>query len=540
MSSERIPLQPSLKRLLELEALSEAKVLCGKEFLDRPITQVVATLFGGQRAGTLCLLKASSISTLDPGSLKGTAGLIIIQQVSSIKTAASKGSVKSQVLPELALELESVLKICQDAGTPLVVLPCLEDSMEIIEEIRSVYLNEVKKANARLHAYFIRLVIEEGLETFVETLSDQLARPCAVETSDFKLLAAHNMGPTPANQQKTLTEELGEVLNRELRELDELKELDSLLDPIRVGRRLVAPIIFEGSVVGYFSVMLRPSDDEEFIGEYLRPATLAALVDFGNRRREFATNTMSHRSLLKDLLLGHSLAGSDQERLEQYFGLDICDGSLVFALRLTPENLADNLTWNEDRQAMVEMEDVSVFVLPVERKDEMKWQDYAQGLKDSLKQKIEGLNIQMGVSRLAPTLLDLPDAYKEARQALITGDMMHGKEEFMIEYGELGIKRILYLMFDHPELDRYYHEHLAPLEAYDAEWETELVETLKVYLEQGYNLNSAAKELFVHRHTMRYRLEQIAELLKVDIDSPEVLLNLQIAFQIREMKGRAE
>ena len=538
MSSERIPLLPTLKRLLELEALSEAKVLCGKEFLDRQISQVVVTMYGGQRAGTLCLVKASSIGSLEPSSLKGTAGLVVIQQVNSIKTSTARGTaVKSQVVPELEREFDSLISVCKETGTTLILLPCLDDSTEIIEELRSAYLNEVKKANARLHAYFIRLVIEQGLDAFVEDLSSQLARPCAVETADFKLVTAQNMGPTPASQQKTLTEELGEALNRELRSLD---DPDSVVNAVRVGRRLVAPIIFEGAVAGYFSIMLRPSDDEDLIAEYLRPAVLAALVDFGTRRKEFATSTLSYRSLLKDLLLGHSLAGSDQERLEQYFGLDICDGSLVFALRLTPENLAEKLVWNEDRQAMLEMEDVSIFVLPVESKDEMKWQDYAQDLKNSVKEKVEGLQVQMGVSRLAPTLLDLPDAYKEARQALITGDMMHGKEEFMIEYGELGVKRILYLMFDHPELDRYYEEHLAPLEAYDKEWETELVETLKVYLEQGYNLNSAAKELFVHRHTMRYRLEQIAELLKVDIDSPEVLLNLQIAFQIREMRGKSE
>ena len=67
-----------------------------------------------------------------------------------------------------------------------------------------------------------------------------------------------------------------------------------------------------------------------------------------------------------------------------------------------------------------------------------------------------------------------------------------------------------------------------------------MVPTLRVYLQEGYNLNSAAKELFIHRHTMSYRLEQIAELLKVDIDSPEVLLNLQIAFNILEMKGKTK
>lgn len=538
MSSNRIPLQPTLKRLLDLESLSEAKVLCGKEFLDRPITQVVATLYGGQKAGSLCLIKASTLSVQELPSLKGMSGLIVIQPVSSTRTSSTKGSgSRNQVLPELDVEIEPVIEHCRSIDTPLLLLPCLEDSMELIEEVRSAYLNEVKKASARLQSYFVRVVIEQGLDDLVDALSEQLERPCCVETADFKILAANNMGPTPANQQKTLTEELAEALNRELRSYD---DPESVLDAIRVGRRLVAPIILGGAVVGYFSLMMRPSDDEELLAEYLRPAVLAALVDFGHRRRQFAVSTLTHRSLLKDLLLGHPLAGSDMERLEQYFGLDICDGSLVFALRIAPDHLVEKLSWNEERQAMLEMEDVTVFVLPVEKKEDLKWQDYADELKANIREKVEGVKIQMGVSRLAPTLMDIPDAYKEARQALITGDMTHGQKEFVTGYGDLGVKRILYLMFDHPELDRYYEEHLAPLEAYDTEWETELVETLKVYLEQAYNLNSAAKELFIHRHTMRYRLEQIAELLKVDIDSPEVLLNLQIAFQIREMKGKSE
>jgi purine catabolism regulator len=122
--------------------------------------------------------------------------------------------------------------------------------------------------------------------------------------------------------------------------------------------------------------------------------------------------------------------------------------------------------------------------------------------------------------------------------------MVHGENEFAIGYGELGIKRLLYLIIDHPELQRFYEDNLAPLEAYDTEWESELVPSLRVYLEQGANLNSTARALFIHRHTLRYRLEQIADILKVDIDSQEVLLNLQIAFLIRDMintrgKGRA-
>lgn len=537
MRSELIQLQPTLRRLLEMEALSEAHVICGEKFLDRPISQVVSTLFGGQRPGTLILSRAEAIRGQEIPSLKEMSGLILIRPVSTLRPVSAQSAVlKSQIRPELDLDLEPVLKACNEANTPLVILPSVEDSHELIDEIRAVYLSEVKRANARLHSLYIRLVLEDGLEALVERVSNQVGRPCLVETSDFKLLAAHNMGPTPLNQQKTLTEEIAEVLNRELRSLE---DPDSVVDAVRVGRRLVAPIILEGAVLGYFSMMLRPQDDDELMSEYLRPALLASLVEFGTRRKEFATNTVTHRSLLKDLLAGENLAGSDQERLEQFFGLDICEGSLVMAVRLLPEVKSSEIVLNEERLAMVEMEGACVFVLPIQKSNEEKsWQEHAIVLHEKLKSRFSPAKVQMGVSRLVPTLLELPDAYREARQSLVTGSMMHGDNEFMVGFADLGVKRLLYLMFDHPELERFYQEHLAPLEAYDAEWETELLETLRVYLEQGYNLNSAAKELFVHRHTMRYRLEQIAELLKVDIDSSEVLLNLQVAFRIREMRGQ--
>lgn len=537
MSHERITLQPNLRRLLELEALSEAQVVYGDHFLQKQISQVTAQIYGGQKEGTLAVLRADTLGQQEVSSFKGMSGLILIKPVQSSSSSAAKGNGRSQVVSEI--ELEPVIKLCTEASTPLIILPSLEDSREITEEIRAAYLSEVKKASARLHTSFIRIVIEEGLDAFVLELSEVLGRPVAVETADFKLISAENMGQTPANQQKTITEEIGEALNRELRS-SSTEDPDETLEVVRVGRRLVAAVILEGAVVGYLSVMLRPNDDEDLIGEYLRPAVLAVLVDFSQRRREFSAGSVGHKSLLKDLLSGHSLAASDQERLYQYFGLDICDGSLVFAVRLIPDDLARSLSWTEERQAMVDMEGAKVFVVPYESKKERSWKDYAEELKESIRKKVDGLKIQIGAGRMAEGLLDVADSYREARQALITGSMIHSDEEFVIGYNELGIKRLLYLVIDHPELERFYEDHLAPLEAYDEEWETELVPTLRVYLQEGYNLNSAAKELFIHRHTMRYRLEQIAELLKVDIDSPEVLLNLQIAFNILEMKGKTK
>lgn len=541
MSRERLPLQPTLRQLLNAEALSEAQVLFGEQWLDRQVCQVIAGSPAGVRAGSLIVTR-DELSNQDGNSLQVLAGIVLIHPMTTnlgALNASAKGAPRATAQEtEIDREAQQALRICKQAETPLVVLPSLGSPMEVADEIRSAYLTEVKEASARLHAQFVRTVVEDGLASLVEKLSQLTSRPVAVETADFKILAAHNMGPTPPSQQKTLTEEIAEELNRELRSSQSDDDYDPCEEAVRVGRRLVAPVVLEGAVVGYLSVMVRPSDDIGLITEYLRPASVAALVDFSRRRREFSSTSVTHKSLLKDLLTGHNLAASDQERLEQYFGFDICDGFLVFAAKVFPDSAIRQIA-KEERQPVVEMEGAHVFVVPLNNGNPRTWQEASEELASSLRKSGSDCRVQIGAGRIAKSLLDLPDSYSEARQALITGAMIHADNEFVTSYGDLGIKRILYPLIDHPELDRFYEEHLAPLEAYDQEWETDLVPTLRVYLSHGANLNSAAKELFVHRHTMRYRLEQIADLLKVDIDNSEVLLNLQIAYRIKDMKGKS-
>jgi PucR family transcriptional regulator, purine catabolism regulatory protein len=535
MPSERLPLQPTLRQLLTAEALSEAQVLFGEQWLDRQVRQVIAGSAVGVSAGSL-LVTRDELSNQDGKDFEDLAGIVLIHPMTTVTPQVQKGVAITSLA--LSIEAEQALKVCKEASAPLLLLPSLGTAMEVADEIRAAYLLEVKEASSRLHAQFVRTVVEDGLASLVEKLAELTARPVAVETSDFKILAAHNMGPTPPSQQKTLTEEVAEELNRELRSSQSDDDYDPCEEAVRVGRRLVAPVVLEGAVVGYLSVMVRPSDNVAQITEILRPASVAALVDFSRRRREFSSTSVTHKSLLKDLLTGHNLAASDQERLEQYFGFDICDGFLLFAVRVTPDAAIRHLSIQE-RQPIVEMEGAHFFVVPLNNSTPRTWQEAAEELAQSLRSQTPDCKVQIGAGRPVKALLDLSDIYSEARQALITGSMIHSNNDFMISYGDLGIKRLLYPLLDHPELDRFYEENLAPLEAYDTEWETDLVATLRVYLNNGANLNSAAKELFIHRHTMRYRLEQIADLLKVDIDSSEVLLNLQIAFQIKDMKGKA-
>jgi sugar diacid utilization regulator len=541
MPNARLYLQPSIKQLLAAEALSEAQVLTGADLLDRLVSQVVYG-FSSARAGSLVIARAEALGSQESNPvLKDLSAVVAIKPASSpppALAAVGAGGGPGTLAPvSVDLEIERLAKVYAALKVPLIIIPGLGEPGQVAEEIRMAFQSEIKRSGARLHAHFVSQVIEFGMQGLVDELAELVNRPVAVETADFKVLASQNMGPTPPGQQKTLTEEVAEELHREMRSLVDGTSTVIPETPVRLGRRLVTPIVLEGVVVGYVSIMVRPTDDMQTISEYLAPAALAALVDFNTRRKEVSSFTVTQKSLLKDLLSGRNLSAGDQERVEQHWGFDLCDGFFVVVVQVLPVSESRDVPWPEEA-AMVEMETTRVFVFPYDAKSPLTWQHHADELTKRIKSKNEALKVQLGASRLATSLLDLPDAYREARQALIITQITAEDKEFAIGYVELGIKRLLYLMIDHPELEMFCEENLSQLEAYDEEWETELVPTLRVYLAQGANLNSAAKELFVHRHTMRYRLEQIAELLNVDIDSTEVLLNLQIAFLIRDMKGK--
>jgi len=589
MNQMHLQHQPTLRQLLNSEAMAEAQVVFGDDLLDRPIIQVVGSLSPPPRAGSLVVTRPELLTNnREPLPLEDLAALIIVRQtgmdnaqsiaqssLTSIKQTSADSSVHplpshpphpsgqssargagSSLVntPQAAfasatpagiddVSMKRILKLCTDAGTPLILMPGFGEPGQVADDVRMAFLREVKQANARLHGVLVSLLLEEGLEGLVEEISTNLNRPVSVETADFKVLASRNMNPTPANQQRAVSEEAQGTLKRLITRQNAKSDDHFVMAPLKIGRRLVLPICFKGSLVGYLSVMVRPNDDLESTGEYMQAAALAAMIEFSQREKDGSVFSVTQKSLLKDLLAGRGLSAADQERLERHYGFDLCDGILVFAVQAAGTSTLGRSGWPEEQFITTEVEGTRVYLLPYLAKEERSWQEVAAALLSRVKDATESgaqLKLQVGAARMVETLLDLTDAYKEARQALIIGTMIHGENEFTVGYGDLGIKRLLYLMIDHPEFERFYEETLAPLEAYDAEWESELLPSLRVYLQEGANLNSAARALFIHRHTLRYRLEQIAEILKVDIDSQDVLLNLQIAFMIGEMKGATQ
>ena len=92
---------------------------------------------------------------------------------------------------------------------------------------------------------------------------------------------------------------------------------------------------------------------------------------------------------------------------------------------------------------------------------------------------------------------------------------------------------------DPGELERFYAETIEPLSAYDEQYETELVATVEAYLDNDGNVAATAKQLFTHRHTIRYRLERVRELCGHDVSSTEGREKLGLGLKAMRVLGIA-
>jgi sugar diacid utilization regulator len=162
----------------------------------------------------------------------------------------------------------------------------------------------------------------------------------------------------------------------------------------------------------------------------------------------------------------------------------------------------------------------------------------AAGLARELEVGLSGFHLTIGHSRRAADPVDLYRAGNEARLAVNVGE---AEGRGLLAFEDTGAYRLLLpaISEDPRELERFYEETVAPLAAYDEQYETELVATVQAYLDNDGNVAATAKQLFTHRHTIRYRLERVRELSGHDVTATEGREKLSLGLKAMRVLGIA-
>ena len=160
-----------------------------------------------------------------------------------------------------------------------------------------------------------------------------------------------------------------------------------------------------------------------------------------------------------------------------------------------------------------------------------------QTLYAALSRARPGMSVMVAAGGVAHGLDDLSRSYEEATSTLTLGRELRGRD-FVLEYDELGVYRLLSRLST-DDLRHHRQKAIGPLLGYDGDHNGALVHTLEVFLRCEGNRVRAAKELFVHYNTLRYRLSQIDRLVGGRSGDSTTRLNLQLALAAhRLLQGR--
>ena len=155
-------------------------------------------------------------------------------------------------------------------------------------------------------------------------------------------------------------------------------------------------------------------------------------------------------------------------------------------------------------------------------------------IEEAAKTAVDMLNMEAMVKvrgsygTIVDELRELSRSYKEARMAMDVGRIFYAGKR-VTSYNELGIGRLIYQL--PPNLCRMFIREIFEKEEM-VEFDQEIRTTINTFFDNNLNVSETARQLFVHRNTLVYRIEKLQKSTGLDIRNFEDAMTLKIALMV--------
>jgi len=490
-----------------------------------------APAFEPLRGGELVLVDTSLLTLVDPR-------LTVVRLLDALAAHGVAGLGLSGVATTEARQRADAL------GLPLLVLP----PGHVVEEVADRVLRFMVERRSELHerAQDLHRQLSElafagrGLAAVLRRLTELIEAPVVLEHGGTIEYVA-------AGRDRTLPEAIREAIAAERPDLEaQLREVPlSAFDPPVTARplpggmsRLVAPILVQGTIAGFLSILGQNGELSELHRLAVGRAASACAIELVRTHAARDARDELEEEVL-DVLAG-GRPGSMEAATERARrkGVDLNSPYVVYAAGSAAPGQAAAIRAAWDRSlgsrrlaALVrERGSVVIALVALGRRA----QD-PTGLAHDLQRAAQGgtaADIAVGHGRVRQSPQDVSAAVREAGQALSLGRRLFGAGA-VVPFRNLGLYRLLAGLEPSAPLREYHDEMLSELTRRDRGGV--LLLTLRAYLAGNGSPTDAADRLHLHRNTVLYRLGRIEEIAGVDLRDPEVRLSLHLALKIEDV-----
>lgn len=544
----------SVNDLLLAEELKDAKILGGKEGLDRQIKGVT-------------IIEAPDIVKFINGGEVLLTGLYAfrscsVEEFQKYINELTKKSVSALIMKRgrkvenADIKIELLLEFANTHGIPVLEVPFEISFCDIMSRIMERLFNEEVtrlKYFKTTHDNFAALALSpdsgnRGADNILDVLAKLIHNPVAVFNQNLSCLAAtEDAARVLTISEDARTFEPG-IYSSYTYLRQEGEEPQCLIQVKMSFREKIYLVVTERN---------QALDVMDFIAA--ESAITALRFEFS---RQYAVTELEKKfqnDIMHNILNGKIHSIGELQKNTTLLGVDI-NGSyrvIVFGManesmtkgdfkaKVKDTNVLSQAIVHYIKDAKIQNDLDKIVVIQAVDKEQTQ-EEYRREIKkivESVQEDVsmhnKHLKVKAGVGKVVDGIIHLPESFKEANEAFMFVDVAgelseEGSPQAML-FSDLGIFKLLCQLEDPSMLLEYVPEGLQKLYNYKKPQRDDLIVTLKTYLDRNQNLSKTAQELYVHYKTAAYRIEKITKITGIDFDNANEVLAVRIGLVVYKM-----
>ena len=509
----------SLQQLLRLSFANSAEWLMTRTKADIPVRWVVL-----------------SVDQVGQGEVLLISGRELTVEI--VQLTDEHGGVAVIVWGRTALD---VSKLSFDI--PIISIPDDQMINNVYRTLLTILINQrayLMERGVRIHGVLSQLEAEgKGINGLAKAMSEISGRGVLVQDKRLKVLA-----DCPSSTLHTIWGDIldylskAENLPKTLRDRKKAGQQVSISDQSIPGgvARIIIPIVVTGVARGYLSLVGLDGEFDALDNLVIEQGALVCGIDMARVKAVREAEKRLKGDLLS-AILSDDLTPRDTHLWVESMGFDLgrnhivlrfsWDGDSPPSMRRL-ETLINGEVANQEAKVILEIVGSEVVCVCQSK-------DAAIGLAETVlehaSEEFPTTPARCGIGVPVDEISQWRDSFRQAGQALEMARRL--RQNIPLYFPDLSVYRLLLQLEYHPELQTFKEEILGSLLRHDGS--SEFLRTLEAYFNNNGNLSQAAEELFIHRNTLIYRMDRIAEISGLNLDQTETRLAIQLALRIHRM-----
>ncbi|MCL5734470.1 MAG: PucR family transcriptional regulator ligand-binding domain-containing protein [Actinobacteria bacterium] len=538
---------------MELEVLKDARILAGGDGLGRRLTSVTV----GEVPDIADWLSGGEMVLSTMFAVKGD----VERQREFCRRVMMSGAAALFVKTTRFVENmpADIIDLANKRKFPIIEVPqglrwtrLMQDATEVIINSQA---SQLERSQA-IHKSLLGVVIRGGgWQELADEASRLLDSPVMFLDVSLEVLSASGSIPAPSDIEKSLH------TSRVREQFSALGRSGKLFHVQEEGvpAMFVLPVVSGHQGQGYICAISEAQELSQMEMMVLEHSATIASLEIAQDRVRFETEVRLKGDFVDEVISGGAATTDSLLRRGAFLGCDLSQGATVILLGVDEfEGLVSRKALDQEQlerrmekyfsrcsryvsasepSSLVSLKSghVIVFLCGKTAQDAVAVGRIAQVLQGFGRSEAD-LSISVGIASHVPEPSEMGRGYQEALVALKVGRKLGGPGS-LVHFGDVGTYRLLLDIWerDPDQVRSLYEETIAPIDHYDATNGTQLTKTLSTFLTNDESLIKTASDLYAHRHTIRYRLEKIAELTGLSVFKTEHKERLGLGLKARSL-----